>query len=116
MSSSLFPSPGLDFQYFPPTQLLSPKLSSHIKTFSTSDNMQTQKSNKYQGSKFAEGRLKLSTACTECHKRKQKVRPGKNNGLEESSKNCESATNSNHVKIAREDILHLNAYIVGKRE
>lgn len=35
--------------------------------------MQVQKPNKYQGSKFAEGRLKLSTACTECHKRKQKV-------------------------------------------
>jgi hypothetical protein len=35
--------------------------------------MEAQKSSKYQGSKFAEGRLKLSTACTECHKRKQKV-------------------------------------------
>jgi hypothetical protein len=39
----------------------------------TSDSMQVQKPNKYQGSKFAEGRLKLSTACTECHKRKQKA-------------------------------------------
>jgi hypothetical protein len=35
--------------------------------------MEAQKSSKYPGSKFAEGRLKLSTACTECHKRKQKV-------------------------------------------
>jgi hypothetical protein len=38
-----------------------------------SDSMQALKSRKYQGSKGGEGRLKLSTACTECHKRKQKV-------------------------------------------
>jgi hypothetical protein len=41
--------------------------------FLMSDNMQAQKPRRCQGSKFAEGRLKLSTACTECHKRKQKV-------------------------------------------
>jgi hypothetical protein len=44
--------------------------------FFPSDNMQVQNLRKYQGSKsFVEGRLKLSTACTECHKRKQKVCP-----------------------------------------
>ena len=29
---------------------------------------------KKKPSRFAEGRLKLSTSCTECHRRKQKVR------------------------------------------
>jgi hypothetical protein len=43
--------------------------------FQRFDNMQMRKPRKYQASKFAEGRLKLSTACTECHKRKQKVCP-----------------------------------------
>ncbi|KAK0108232.1 hypothetical protein ONS95_003052 [Cadophora gregata] len=37
-----------------------------------SDNMQNRRTREYKGSKFTEGRLKLSTSCGECHKRKQK--------------------------------------------
>lgn len=34
--------------------------------------MQTRRTREYKGSKLSEGRLKLSTSCGECHKRKQK--------------------------------------------
>ena len=66
--ASIFSSLG-----FGKTQKETRRLGRESNRLSMSESVQ-QSRQKYRGSKFWEGRLKLSTSCTECHRRKQKVR------------------------------------------
>ena len=91
-----------------------------MKHFSMSEKMQSR-AQKDQGSKFWEGRLKLSTSCTECHRRKQKVRfpfEHKSNLNTQSvvfelryGTDVFSVINGSHADIAQEDFPLQDAFI-----
>lgn len=94
------------------------RLRRHSNRLSMSETVQ-QSLQEPRGSKFLEGRLKLSTSCTECHRRKQRVRyPSfilcngwKVTSAEAIDSNTFSATNNIRVDSAPGGTHSQNAFI-----